>query len=228
MESERLENYLYSEADLLSLENGGLGGFPYADPGKSRHANKGKIRYVGKDWINNPQKRERVEGILRETSKKAKVKTSSSWIRDKISPYVEKVVYYLNKLFAIEKGYIADYGTVEIEEMKEDPYIRDRKGRIIGEIRGVYKRPTDDIGLNSELKKKEAAEGLDVTIHELDHKGEEYLGENGEYEEAFGPLAVPAIEAKTRLTTDIVRRQLYHDDIIGRYLRMPRDRLPTA
>jgi hypothetical protein len=223
-----LENYLYSEEGLLGLESGGLMGFPYADPAKSKYSDKRRIRYVGKNCEHDERKREQVEGILRKTAKKAKVKTSSSWIRDKFSPYIEKAVYYLNRLFAKETGYIADYGTVEIEEMKEDPYIRDRKGKIIGKIRGVYKTPTEDIGLNPELKKKEDAEGVYVLAHELGHKGKHIMGEIGEYNEAFGPLSVPVIEKKNDVISDAVTLQIYKDKYIDKYLRMPRHMLPRA
>ena len=210
-------DYLYSEE---GLENGPLG-FPAVNPMKSRHSDKRKLIYVGKRYFDDDQTRENVERVMKETARKTRVRTDGSWISRLLEPYVEKAIYYLNKVFAKETGYIVDYGTVELAEIKEKPFVYDKKGRVRGVINGMYNTIFKKNSFNPELAEMHISRPVKTLVHELGHNGKDYQGELGEYGDAFGPLTVPLVEAKNRLITDMVTPQVLQDPMPGKYIRAP-------
>jgi hypothetical protein len=146
-----------------------------ADPIESHYSQKKKIR---KDYTND---------MIKRLAEETEIITDGSLVANLAAEDMRDIIYFFNDMLSKKSGFIIDYKTVKIKELKGPAvYVTDdgRKATILGQ----YDTRTGELSLNPILCKYPRQIRKRVTKHETVHLMQDIVGLIGEYAEDYGPL----------------------------------------
>ena len=177
-------------------------GYPVVDALKNPHSDKKDIIYVGERNYDDP--------LLNPLHGVEEPEIENSWIANKASKYIRRIIHSLNRQLINEGGVKLRYRDLKIKGMKKQQVSITEDGQI-GMVLGYYDTQTKELYLNPYLTEEMLEK---VTTHEIVHYVQDKLGIIGRYIERYGEKSRGMIESHADNATKEVISDLYYLDRI--------------